>query len=137
MASSTPSAPVTSSCGAADTTAGRIHFSTTTSAQVRIPLTGPHFPPPPTSAHTILLGEKLSAGVKLIRRPKNFCGGGIIIPGGRGWAKKSKKKSENCRTVSKIPYSISLYIELNYTPSSYNEPNYSLPLHIELNYTLS
>ena len=42
---------------AADTTAGRIYFSTP-SAQVRVPVGDLGFPPP-TSAHTILLGGKL------------------------------------------------------------------------------
>ena len=45
MASSTPSAPITSSRGAADTTAGRIYFSTPT-AQVRVPVEDLVFPPP-------------------------------------------------------------------------------------------
>ena len=43
------------------------------SAQVRIPLTGPLLPPPPTCAHTILLGEKVSSGgVKNTQRRKNY-----------------------------------------------------------------
>ena len=73
MASSTPSAPINSSRGAADTTAGRIYFSTP-SAQVRVPVGDLVFPPPPpTSAHTILLGGKLSDGGKIIpRRRKNY-----------------------------------------------------------------
>ena len=50
---------------------------------------------------------------------------------------KLQKKSENCRTVAKIPYSKSLYFEPNYTLSLYNEPNYTLSLYIEPNYTLS
>ena len=82
------------------------------------------------------LGEKLSGGVKIypaaqktIRWPDNY-------QGGRRWA-KNQKNNENCRTVPKIPYSISLYIEPNYTLSLYIEPNYSLSLHIEPNYTLS
>ena len=70
MASSTPSAPITSSRGAADTTAGRIYFSTP-SAQVRVPVGDFVFPA--TSAHTILLGGKLSGGGKIIRRRrKNY-----------------------------------------------------------------
>ena len=80
MASSTPSAPINSSRGAADTTAGQIYFSTP-SAQVRIPLTGPLLPPPPTSAHTILLKgkfiwrrKKLSGGGKIMRRRNNYPG---------------------------------------------------------------
>ena len=126
MASSTPSAPITSSRGAADTTAGRIYFSTP-SAQVRDPVGDLVFTPPPTSAHTILLGEKLS-------------GGGKTIPGGRSWAKNSKKNSQ-CPKLShraeKKPYSKSLYIEPNYALSLYIEPNYTLSLNIEPNYTLS
>ena len=57
-----------------------------------------------------------------------MAGGGIIIPGGRGWTKIRKKppSAQNCRTVPKIPYSISLYIEPNYTLSLYIEPNYTL-----------
>ena len=67
MASDIPSAPITSSRGAADATAGRIYFYTP-SAQVRSPLTGPHLPTPPPT-HTLLLtlyylGENLSGGVK-------------------------------------------------------------------------
>ena len=75
MATSTPSAPINSSRGAADTTAGRIYFSTP-SAQVRVPVGDLVFPPPPpTSAHTILLGGKISAGgVKTVRRRNNYPG---------------------------------------------------------------
>ena len=57
MASGTPSAWITSSRGAADTTAGRIYFSTP-SAQVRGPVGDLVFPPP-TYDHTILLGGKI------------------------------------------------------------------------------
>ena len=127
MASST--APITSSRGAADTTAGRIYFSTP-SAHVRIPLTGPHLPPPPTSAHTILLGgifiprrKNISLGVKNMRRRN-------IYPG-RSWVdqkfEKKPQSAQNCRTLPKIPYSIFLYIEPNCTLSLYVEPNYTLP----------
>ena len=99
MASSTPSAPINNSRGAADTIAGRIYFSTP-SAQVQVPVGDLVFPPP-TSAHSILLGEnykgataegsrggrerkctagrqaaeKLSRrGVKFIRRRNNYPG---------------------------------------------------------------
>ena len=92
MASSTPSAPITSSRGAADTTAGRIYFSTP-SAQVRIPVADLVFPPPPTSAHTILLklsGGKLSGRVKILRRRKNY----------PGRARVGQKFEKKCRTVS-------------------------------------
>ena len=52
--------------------------SGTPSAQVRIPVEDLVFPPP-TYAHTILLGEKLSGGgVKIIRQRNNY-------PGRRGW----------------------------------------------------
>ena len=75
--------------------------------------------------------EKLArGGVKTIRRRNNY-------PGRAQVPKNSKKKSENCRTVMKIPYSISLYIEPNYTVSLYIEPNYTLSLYIEPNYTIS
>ena len=74
MASGTPSAPINSSRGAADTTVGWIYFSTP-SAQVRIPVGDLVFPPPTptTSAHTIVLGEKF------IRRPKKLSRGGVKI----------------------------------------------------------
>ena len=132
MASST--APITSSRGAADTTAGRIYFSTP-SALFRVPVGDLVFPPHFCSQYT-------TTGGKIFRWRKNYpaaeklSGGGIIIPGGRRWFKNSKK-SENCRTVPKIPYSISLYIEPNYTLSLYIEPNYTLSLYIEPNYALS
>ena len=84
MASSTPSGPITSSRGAADTTAGRIYFSTP-SAQVRVPV-GDLVSPLPTYAHTILLAGKIirererkgaegvreAGGGKIIRRPKKY-----------------------------------------------------------------
>ena len=57
----------------ADTIAGQIYFYTP-SAQVRVPV-GYFVFPPPTSAHTILLGGKLSrGGVKTIRRRNNYPG---------------------------------------------------------------
>ena len=72
MASSTLSAPINSSRGAADTTAGRIYFSTP-SAQVRVPVGDLVSPPPsPTYAHTILLGEKLSRGGTIIPRRRKI-----------------------------------------------------------------
>ena len=131
MASST--APITISRGATDMTGCRIYFSTP-SAQVRVPVGDLVFPPPPTSAHTILLlREKFSGGGRIFRWRKNYpareklSGGGIIIPGGRR-CPKIRKKSENCRTVPKISHSKSLYIEPNYTLSLYIEPNYTLSL---------
>ena len=107
MASSTPSAPIKSSRGAADTTAGRIYFSTP-SAQVRVPVGDLVFPPP-TSPHTILLGGKLSDG-------------GIIIPSGRRCTKIRKKVPKTIAQYRKYPipylntlrnHSISLYITKN------------------------
>ena len=96
MASDT--APITSSRGAAVTTARRIYFYTP-SAQVRIPLTGPHLPPP-TSAHTILLGEKLSGGgVKIIRRRNNYPGRARVPIN----SKKYPKIVAQCRKYP-IPY---------------------------------
>ena len=65
-----------------------------------------------------------------MRRRNNY-------PGRAQVPKNSKKKSENCRTVPKIPYSVSLYIEPNYTLSLYIEPNYTQSLYIEANYTPS
>ena len=95
MASSTLSAPIKSSRGAADKTAGRIYFSTP-SAWVRVPV-GDLVSPSPTYAHTILLGEKLSRGsVNFIRRQNNY-------PGRAQVGKKVEKKAENCRTVPKKP----------------------------------
>ena len=129
MASSTPSAPITSFRGAADTTAGRIYFSTP-SAQVQIPLTGPHLSPPHFCSHHTTEGKNMRW------RPKKLSGGGTTIRAGAGGT-KTRKKSENCRTVPKTPYSISLYIEPKYTLALYIEPNYTLSLYNEPNYTLS
>ena len=138
MASSTPSVPITSSRGAPDTTVGRIYFSTP-SAQVPVPvgdLVSPSLPP--TYAQTIVLGGKIFRGWrKSYPTAYILSGGGIIIRAGAGGQKVWQKKSENCRTVPKIPYSISLYIEPNYTLSLYIEPNYTLSLYIEPHYTLS
>ena len=95
MASSTPSVPITSSRGAADTTAGRIYFSVP-SAQVRVPVWDLVFPPPPTYAHTILLGGKT------IRRRNNY-----------------HQRAPNYTLSSYIEpnYTLSLYLEPNYTLS--------------------
>ena len=133
MASSTPSAPITSSRGAANTTAGRIYFSTP-SAHVRVPvrdLVFPPPPPPPTCAHTILLRGKLSRGGKIIPRRRKNCPAVEYLSRAGAGTQKFEKKSENCRTVPKVPYSICLYIEPNYTVSLYIEPNYTLSLYIE------
>ena len=110
MASSTPSAPINSSRGAADTTAGRIYFSTP-SAQVRVPVadlvTPP--PPPPTSAHTILLGGKLSGGVKTIRRRNNYPGRAQVPKN----SKKNPKFVAQCRKYP-IPYLYTLSRTIRY-----------------------
>ena len=93
MASSTPSAPITSSRGAADTTTGRIYFSTP-SAQVRVPVGDLVFAPPPdpTSAHTVLQGGKLSGGGKIIpRRRKNCPAAEYLSRVGAGGPKIQKK----------------------------------------------
>ena len=66
--------------------------------------------------------KNISGGVKIMRRRK-------IYPGRARVDQKFEKKSQsaqNCRTVPKIPYSTSLYIEPNYTLSLYIEPNYTL-----------
>ena len=118
MASSTPSAPINSSRGAADTTTGRIYFSTP-SAQVRVPVGDVVFPPPQLMLTLYYLGEKLSGGLKIMRWWTIYTGRAQV-------AQKFEKKSEKCRAVPKIPYSKSLYIEPNYTLSSYIEPNYTL-----------
>ena len=132
MASGTPSAPINSSRGAADTTAGRIYFSTP-SAQVRVPVGDLVFPPPHFCSHYTTRGKiikerqwKGAAGVR-------EAGGGKIIPRRRknnpaaeyfSWAgaggpkiRKKTHSAQNCRTVPKKPYSISLYLEPNYTLS--------------------
>ena len=78
--------------------------------------------------------ETVSAGVKINRRRHNYKGAIGVRQRVRArmdqkFEKKISKKShsaENCRTVSKIPYSISLYIEPNYTLSLYIEPNCTL-----------
>ena len=83
------------------------------------------FSPPPTYAHTILIGGKLSAGGKDNRRRKNSAGAGYLSRASAGGPKIRKKNRKNL-TVPKIvaeyqkyhiPYlntlrdhSISLYI---------------------------
>ena len=113
MASSTPSAPNNSSRGAADTTADRIYFCTP-SAQVRIPLTGPHLSsPPPTTAHNILLAGKI------IRERQRRAGGGKIIPDGRRCPKNWKKNPKIVAQCRKYPipylYTLSRTIPYLYT----------------------
>ena len=71
--------------------------SGTPSAQVRIPKGDLVFPP--TYAHTILFGENLSGGVKIMLRRN-------IYPGGARVAKKMKKSHS-------ADHSVSLYITKN------------------------
>ena len=118
MASSTPFGPITSSRGAADTTAGRIYFSTP-SAQIRMPLTGPFLFPPYFCSHYSTTGvkykgssaegsrggrerrrtagrqpaEKLSAGVKSNRR-RHIYPGQAQVP---KFSKKNPKIVAQCR----------------------------------------
>ena len=93
--------------------------SSTPTAQVRIPLTGPilsPLSPPPTSAHIILIGgkkirrrKKLCAGRISIRERQRTTGGGIIIRRRARVGQKIDEKfhsAENYRTVPKVPYSI-------------------------------
>ena len=100
--------------------------SSTPSAQVRVPVGDLIFFDPPLLLTLYYLGEKvsdggkISGGVKIMLRRNNY-------PGWAQVGQKLEKKSENCRTVPRIPYSMSLY----------NEPNYTLSLYIEPNYTLS
>ena len=101
MAPSTPSAPINSSRGAADTTAGRIYFSTP-SAQVRIPVGDLVFFDPPLLltlyyywGKNIPVAEKLSGGGKIIRRRNKY-------PGQAQVGQKFEKKSKNCRTENTL-----------------------------------
>ena len=122
MVSSTPSAPIDSSRGTADTTAGRIYFSTP-SAQVRVPVGDFVFPPPPLLLTLYYyLGEKLTCGGKIIRRPKNYAAaqklsGGLKILRRRnnypGRAQVGQKFEQNPKIVAQcrkypIPYLITL-----------------------------
>ena len=90
MYSSTPSRPITSSRGAADTTAGRIYFSIP-SAQVRVPVGDLVFFDPHLCSHYTTRGkvirERQRKGAAGVREK----GGAIIIPGGRRWPKIRKK----------------------------------------------
>ena len=102
MASSIPSAPITSSRGATDTTAGRIYFSTP-SAQVRFPVGDLVFPPPHFCSHYTTAAEKLPCGgVKTIRRRNNYPGRAQV---GRNFEKKLTvpKSVAQCRK-NPIPY---------------------------------
>ena len=105
MYSSTPSRPITSSRGAADTTAGRIYFSIP-SAQVRVPVGDLVFFDPHLCSHYTTRGkvirERQRKGAAGVREK----GGAIIIPGGRRWPKIRKKNPkivEQCRKYP-IPY---------------------------------
>ena len=105
MYSSTPSRPITSSRGAADTTAGRIYFSIP-SAQVRVPVGDLVFFDPHLCSHYTTRGkvirERQQKGAAGVREE----GGAIIIPGGRRWPKIRKKNPkivEQCRKYP-IPY---------------------------------
>ena len=78
MASSTPSAPITSSRGAADTTAGRIYLSTP-SAQVRVPVGDLVFPPP-LMLTLYYLGKNIRERQRKGAAGEREAGGGKIIP---------------------------------------------------------
>ena len=96
MASGIPSAPIISSRGAADTTAGRIYFSTP-SVQVEIPV-GDLVSPPHLSSHYSTwrkiypAAEKLTEGVKFNRRRHNYPRRGA---GGQKIFKKIRKLSRS------------------------------------------
>ena len=100
MASSTPSAPINSSRGAADTTAGRIYFSTP-SAQVQVPV-GDLISPPPLILTLYYLGkkypaaEKLSSGLKFVRRRNNYPG---PVQVGQKFEKKIPKLSHSAENT--------------------------------------
>ena len=93
--------PLNSSRGAADTTAGRIYFSTP-SARVRVPVRD-LVSPLPTSAHTTLLGENYPAaeklsrgGVKTIQRRNNYPGRAQV---GQKFEKKVRKLSHSAKNT--------------------------------------
>ena len=97
--------------------------SDTPSAQIWVPVKDLVFPPPHLCSHYTTLGKiirrrkKISGGVKIMQRRKNYPQRARV---GQKPEKKIRKLShsvENIRTVPKIPYSISLYIEPNYTLS--------------------
>ena len=82
-------------------------------AQVRIPVRDLIFPPPPTSAHTILLGRKIIRWRKNYPAAAKICAGRIIIrrrnnypaagAGGPEIRKKNPKIVAQCR---KYPFVI-------------------------------
>ena len=126
MASGTPSAPINSSRGAADTTAGRIYFSTL-SARHRIPLTGPHLPPPHFCSHHATRGKLSRGGVKFIRRRKNY-------PGRAQVTKNSKKNPKIVAQCRKYPIP-NLYT-LNRTIPYPNTLSRTIPYLYTLNRTI-
>ena len=92
--------------------------SGTPSAQVSIPLTGALPLPPLFSRYTTwreLISERqrTAGGGKIIRRPKiirrrnNYPGRAQVGQKIDFFSPKKTHNSENCRTVPKIPYSIS------------------------------
>ena len=133
MASSTPSAPSTSCCGAADTTAGRIYFYTP-SAQVRVPLTGPHLPPPHFCSHYTVWGKNYKgASADGTRRPKNYAAAQKLSRAGAGSQKFEKKTKivAQCRNFP-IPY---LYTLSRTIPFPYTL-NRTIPYLYTLNRTI-
>ena len=101
MASSTPSAPINSSRGAADTTADLIYFSTP-SAQVRVPVGVLVFPTPNFCSH-LLPGGKLFGGGKITpRRRRNYPAAELLSRAGAG-GPKFRKKFTVPKTVAQCP----------------------------------
>ena len=122
MASDTPSAPFNSFPGAADTTDGRIYFSTP-SAQVRAPYETSSFPPPHFCSHYTTRGKiirewqrKGAAGVReagggkiIPRQRKNYPAAEYLSRAGAGGPKVRKKNLKLHQTVAQcrkhpIPY---------------------------------
>ena len=114
MASSTPSEPINSSRGTADTTAGRIYFSTP-SAQVRIPVGGLVFFDPPLLLTLYYYGgksfpaaENLSGGGKIIRWRNNY-------PGRARVDQKFEKKFSKCPKLSHSAENTLFHIFIHWT----------------------
>ena len=124
--------------------------SGTPSVQVRIPVGDLISPPHSTSAHTILLGEKLSGGVKIMLRRNNY-------PGRARVGQKIEKKILQCRKLShtaentlfhilihcetipypySLPKTLSLYIAENIPYLNTLPKLYPILIHCR-NYTLS
>ena len=97
MASSTPSAPIISSRGAADRTPGRNCFSTP-SAQVRVPVGDLLLPPPPLMLTLYYLGKNYPAAKKLSRGGVKFIRWRNNYP---GWAQVPK----NSKKIRKLSHS--------------------------------